>query len=500
LNKAFLALTERYRDNSLLRSCRQLLAWDMRTMMPAAAGPYRASQLATLERMAHTDLISAEFAELLANAESEAKTSVDPDAAVNLREIRRVYERAVRLPSSFVGTLAHAQAVSQSSWEEARRQNDDKDFLPHLETMVALKREEAALIGPGQNPYDVLYEDYEPGATAGTTAPLFQELRDALVPLLARIKDAKRRPPMDLLHGHFPVEAQRQLSVRMATQIGFDFARGRLDTTVHPFCITTGPNDRRLTTRFDEGYLGAGLFATLHEAGHGIYELGLPPGQFGLPLGLAASSGIHESQSRLWENMVGRSRAFCEYALPIIAEVFPDAMKGVGAETFYFSVNGVNPSLIRVEADEVSYNLHIILRFELEQALLAGELQVSDLEAVWNERFCEYFGFRPGSKSVGYLQDVHWSMGLFGYFPTYALGNLYAASFMAAAEKELGEMQSSFRRGDFAGLRAWLGRHIHSEGRRYRPAALCEKVTGASLSAKPFIRYLEAKYSELYQI
>jgi carboxypeptidase Taq len=326
------------------------------------------------------------------------------------------------------------------------------------------------------------------------------DLREKLVPLVSAIAGSKRCPDISILSREFPVDAQDAFSKEAATAIGFDFDRGRLDVTAHPFCTTLGPHDCRITTRYDKNFFNAAFFGTLHEAGHGIYEQGLPPDQFALPLGEAVSLGIHESQSRMWENLVGRSREFWRHFYSTAQARFPAALGGVDAEAFYFAINDVRPSLIRIEADEATYNLHILIRFELEQALLSGDLAAADAPAAWHDKYRQYLGIASETDADGVMQDVHWSAGLVGYFPTYSLGNLYAAQFFATADRELGGLSAQFARGEFRPLREWLRDKIHRHGQRYSSAELVKRVTGQELSSEPLVKHLRAKYGELYGV
>jgi carboxypeptidase Taq len=326
------------------------------------------------------------------------------------------------------------------------------------------------------------------------------DLRDELVPLAADIRESGRTPDRTLLRRSYPVDVQESLGRRIAAAIGFDFRRGRLDVTAHPFCTAPGPHDCRITTRYEEGYFSGALFGTLHEAGHGIYDQGLPAEYFGLPPGEAVSMGIHESQSRLWENLVGRSRSFWQHFYPPAQQAFPEALGEVALDDFYFAINDVRPSPIRIESDEATYNLHILIRFELEQALLEGDLSVSDLPGAWNDKYRAYLGIEPANDSEGVLQDIHWSAGLFGYFPTYSLGNLYAAQFFAQADQALGGLAAQFARGDFAPLRGWLSANIHQQGQRYTAAEIVERVTASPLSHQALISHLRGKLGALYKI
>ncbi len=415
-------------------------------------------------------------------------------------QAKRDYDRKTKLPQALVEELARLSVLGQQVWAESRRTDDFAKFRPLLERTIVLKREEAAAIGYRESPYDALLEEFEPGETTANVARVLAELREQLVPLVAEIGASCRRPKLDALKGAFPIEQQAALGRAVTTAIGFDFREGRLDVTDHPFCSDVGPHDIRLTTRYDQDFLPGALFSTLHEAGHGLYEQGLPHDRFGLPSGQATSLGIHESQSRMWENLVGRSLAFCEHFFPAAREAFPGALADVTLDDFYFAINDVRPSLIRTESDEVTYNLHILIRFELEQALLNDELRVSDLPAAWNDKYRSYLGIAPPNDAEGVLQDVHWSSGAFGYFPTYTLGNLYAAQFFEQAEADVGDLAGKFRRGEFSPLLDWLRQNIHALGRCYSAAELVQRVTDKPLSHDPLMRCLRGKFRSLYDV
>jgi carboxypeptidase Taq len=341
-------------------------------------------------------------------------------------------------------------------------------------------------------------DDYEPHELTSNVRRVLADLRGALVPLVGEIAASSRRPDVTILSRHYPRHAQESFARRAAEAIGFDFRRGRLDVTAHPFCTGLGPHDCRITTRYDEQFFPGAFFGVLHEAGHGLYDQGLRGEWYGLPPGEAVSLGIHESQSRLWENLVGRSRAFWQHFYPAAQQAFPEALSATSLDEFYFAINDVRPSLIRVEADEATYNLHILVRFELEQALLADDLPVADLPAAWNEKYQNYLGIRPDTDADGVLQDVHWSAGLVGYFPTYSLGNLYAAQFFAQAQQDLGALAPQFARGEFAPLRDWLCEKIHRHGRCFTAAELVENITGKPLSHAPLMAHLRDKFAPLY--
>jgi carboxypeptidase Taq len=396
-----------------------------------------------------------------------------------------------------VEELSRAATLGEHTWVAARKANDFALFRPKLERMIELKRQEAAALGYTTTPYDPLLDDYEPHAKAADVGPVLAGLREALAPLVQKIIGSGRRPDASIVKRQFPTAVQESFGKEISGAIGFDYDAGRLDTTTHPFCGGAGPGDVRITTRYNENDFGDAFFSILHEAGHGMYEQGLPRAQFGLPTGEAVSLGIHESQSRMWENQVGRSRAFWEHVLPRAKHAFP-VLADVGLEPFYAAINEVQPSLIRVDADEVTYNLHILIRFELERALIEDDLQVAELPGAWREKYEKYLGITPPTDAEGVMQDVHWSAGLFGYFPTYSLGNLYAAQFFDAANAELGDQRAAFRRGEFQPLLGWLRDKIHCHGQRFPAADLVVRVTGKPLSHGAWFSQMESKYGELY--
>ena len=493
-------LVDHLKGLALLRSCGSLLGWDEQTNLPPRGAEHRANQLALLAGLSHdraTDPMLGELLESLTDPEDLGGS--DTVAYANVRDAKRAYDRAVKLPKKLVEELTRATTLSQQSWVESRQKKDFQIFRPWLEKIVDLKREEAdALESPTGVKYDALVEDYEPGATAEQIQAVFAPLREALVELVSGIQNSDRKPNTSLLERTYPVDSQRIFGESAARAIGFDFEAGRLDVAAHPFCSGIGPGDCRLTTRYDEHHFPGAFFGTLHEAGHGIYEQGLKDDDFGLASGEACSLGIHESQSRMWENLVGRSRAFWDHFYPQAQQTFPEAIGDVHIDEFYAAVNDVRPSWIRVEADEVTYNLHIMLRFELEQAMMSGDLNVDDVPGVWNETFHEFFGMTPTDDSIGCLQDVHWSAGLFGYFPTYSLGNMYASQFFEKAASDLGDLNEMFAKGEFAPLKVWLNENIHAHGRRYYAPELVEIVTGKPLTAEPLLNHLKQKFGKLY--
>jgi carboxypeptidase Taq len=500
-SKAFDELCFFAREAALVESVEAALGWDERTYMPAAAGEYRAEQMTFLTGLAHKQRTSRRLGDLLGElSESEFMKEPHSDAAATIRELKRQYDKRVKLPQALVEELTRASVLGQQAWVIARRDNDFAAFAPHAEKLFHLKRQQAECLGYEDNPYDALLDDFEPDAKTAEVAQVLACLRSELVPLVQAIMESGKKAPVDILAREYPAAAQESFGKAAAAAIGFDFTRGRLDVTHHPFCSGMGPHDCRITTRYDERYFNSAFFGILHEAGHGIYDQGLRPEQFGLPPGNYVSLGIHESQSRMWENLVGRSRAFWQHFFPQLQGAFPAAVGGVKLNDFFWAINHVAPSLIRVEADEATYNLHIIIRFELEQALLGQELAIGDLPAAWREKYQQYLGVEPPTDADGCLQDIHWSAALIGYFPTYSLGNLYASQFFEQADRDLGGLTSMFGRGEFDPLKSWLNEMIHHRGQCYTAAELVQLITGQPLSHAPLIRHLRGKLEPLYGI
>jgi len=497
----FDSVCERAREAMRLQSAADTLEWDERTGMPHAGGEYRAGQVASLRSIVHGIRTSQEYGDDLQWLLGESE-NLDPheDVRATVGLLHRDWERDRKLPSDLVQRTAEATVRGQQRWDAARRADDYGLFRDALDEILQLKREAGSLLSDGtdRSPYEALVDEYEPDARVEELQSVFDSVRKPLVELISQIGDAEKQPDSAAIEGIFPVQDQRDFSHCVAERIGFDFDRGRLDETSHPFCTTLGPHDCRILTRYDPHVLSPGLFGTMHEAGHGMYEQGLRSDWFGLPPGSFVSLGIHESQSRLWENQVGRSLPFWRWLYSETQQTFSPQLDGVSLETFHFAVNAVRPSLIRVEADEATYNLHIIIRFDLERQLIDGSLQVDALPEAWNERYESDLGIRPDSDANGVLQDVHWSAGLFGYFPTYTLGNLAAAQLFAAASEQIGELDEMFARGEFRPLLDWLRQRIHFHGRCYSGGELIEQACGAPLSAEPLIAYLTGKLRPLY--
>lgn len=485
------------RERSRFAQISAILGWDQETYMPEAAVTERAEQLALVESLAHERAVNPKIGMLLAAC--EGRGDLAPQERAYLRVLRREYDRETKLPAEFVTEFAKAVSVSQAAWAKARQADDFPAFEPYLSHMVDLNRRKAAYLAPGAKAYDALLDLFEPGSTESSIAGVFAVLRKDLVALLAKIR-ARAQVDDAFLHARVPESAQRAMSELMMDLLGYDRRRGRLDATAHPFTTTLGPDDVRITTRYIEDYFPSSVFSTIHETGHALYELGIAPGREyrGTRLAEAASMAVHESQSRMLENMIGRSEAFWKPSWDRIAALAAPALDGVDLPRFVRAVNRVQPSLIRVEADEVTYALHVILRFEIESELISGRMRAKDMPAAWNEKMRDLLGVEVPDNRSGCLQDIHWSMGAFGYFPSYALGNLYAAQFLDAMRRDIPDLDARIASGSLAELRSWLGEKVHKPGATFLPAELVQDVTGSPLDASHFTRYLGEKYGRIY--
>ncbi|WP_181149337.1 carboxypeptidase M32 [Salinibacter sp. 10B] len=483
-----------------LESAAAVLAWDQETFMPDGGAEARAHQLSTLQSMAHERFVADETGELLDRAD-EATADDDPldDGASLVRVTRRDYERARRVPSALVAELSKATSQAKQAWKKGREEDDFSTFAPHLERLVELSVEKAEAIGYDDEPYDALLEEFEPGLSTAEVADTFETLREDLVPLVDAIADSPQLDN-DVLHRSYPQPKQKAFGEQVLDDIGYDFDRGRQDVSAHPFTTSFSPDDVRITTRYDEDFFPSAFFSMIHEGGHALYEQGIDPALARTPLADGASLGVHESQSRLWENHVGRSRPFWQHYFPQLKETFPEALGDADLDTFYRAINRVEPSLIRVEADEVTYNLHVMLRFELERGLISGTVDVNDLPDRWNAAMDDYLGITPDTDANGVLQDVHWSMASFGYFPTYTLGTLMAAQLMEAVERDLTHLQQRLADGEMGPLLDWLRTHVHQHGRKVTAPELLDRMTGDELSAEAWLRYAREKFGALYDL
>lgn len=481
-----------------LNSAAAVLEWDQETYMPDGATEARAHQVATLRRLAHEYFTADEIGRLLEELEPEvAGLDAGTTEASLVRVTRRDYDLARKLPAELVAALAEAVALARQAWKSARELNRYAMFSPHLERLVELNIRKAEALGYEDHRYDALLDQYEPGMTTAALQRVFGDLRRRLVPIVLAIAD---RPQVDdaLLHRHYDRDTQWSFGMSVLRDIGYDFERGRQDVSAHPFTTSFSITDVRLTTRLDEHFFSSAFFGTLHEAGHGLYEQGVDRALERTPLAEGTSLGMHESQSRLWENLVGRSRPFWEHYFPRLQAAFPDALGDADLDAFYRAINRVAPSLIRVEADEVTYNLHIMVRFELELAMVEERVPVTDLPELWNTRMEEYLGLRPDTNAVGILQDVHWSIGTLGYFPTYTLGNLMSVQLFDQAHRDLADLDARIAEGRFDTLLEWLRDRVHRHGRTRTAGEILHDVTGAPLSADPWLAYIRRKYAEVY--
>ena len=479
-----------------IRNAAHLLEWDQQTMMPPNGAQARADALATIQRIHHELLVSADTGELLDEAAVELDgADSDSDDARLVRVTRRRWEKARRVPVELAAELARAASVGHHAWIKARADSDFTAFAPYLEHNLELARRYVDCFDGFDQAYDVLLDDFEPGMKTAEVARLFTELKSELVPLIASVSE--RAVDASVLHGNFPIQRQRRLIADVVALMGFNRDGWRIDDAVHPFATSFSSRDVRITTRWDDSFFGSALFSAMHECGHGLYEAGIADSLQRSPLGHGESLGLHESQSRLWENMVGRGKPFSGVLAPMIADVFDTP---VDPETLYRAVNRVEPSHIRVEADEATYSLHVVLRFELEQELIEGRLAVNDLPEAWNSRMKEYLGLDVPSDAVGVLQDVHWASGLIGYFPTYALGNLIAGQLWERAREDVGDLDGAIAVGQLSPLREWLGENVHRHGAKFSTDELLQRVVGAPIRVQPFVSYLKRKLGDVYGI
>lgn len=481
-----------------LGSIAGLLSWDQETMMPPKAIEAKARQLSLMSGIIHrrqTDEKRGEWIDKLAAGLDE----LAPEKQATVLECRRVFDKLRKLPPELVEEESRLCSLAHDEWIKARRESKFEIFAPWLEKIFVIKKRIADYWGYPDTPYDAMLDDYEPGSTTASVGGVLGDLRDKLVPWVHGIAASSVKPRTDFLSRGFPKDAQRELGLAVIRAIGFDLDAGRVDISAHPFCSGTG-NDVRLTTRYFEDQPFASFYGMIHEAGHGLYEQGLHPEHLGAPLGSSSTMSIHESQSRLWENVIGRSKSFIAHFEKDLRSAYPEQLRDVSIDEIYAAVNRVQPSLIRVEADEVTYGLHIVVRFEIERELMSGALPVADLPAAWNARMEKYLGITPPNDAEGCLQDVHWSLGLVGYFPSYALGSLNAAQLFAAARRDLPGLDAKLAAGEYKVLLEWLREKVHRLGRRYTPDDLIEHVTGKRPSADDFMAYIADKFGGLYGV
>lgn len=478
-----------------------VLQWDMETHMPPGGVEGRGQQIATLRRLAHEGLTSPRLGELLERLEQEAAGLPEDSYELCLaRVLRRDRDQAVRIPPELVEEQSRAEARAQPIWHRARAESNWAIFAPAMRVNVDLARQEALALSDGGDPYDALLGLYDPGITAAQMREIFGELRRAIVPLVQAVAEQPEAVDDSFLRRDYDQAAQLAFALRTVEKLGYDLTRGRQDLSAHPFCTSFGVGDVRITTRAQRDWLPGCLYGSIHESGHAMYNQGIDPELERSPLGMGASSGVHESQSRLWENLVGRSRPFANWLLPDLRRTFPGLLNDVDAEAFYRAVNRVMPSYIRVEADEVTYNLHILLRFELETALLDGSLAVQDVPDAWNAKVAEYLGLPPPPDADGALQDIHWTSPTLGTFVGYTLGNLIGAQLMETIRQALPDLDRQIQVGDFGPLLGWLRENVYRHGRKFTPNQLVERVTGRQLSAQPWVGYAQRKFSWIYSL
>jgi len=499
MNEKFSKLKTRLAEIHDIDKIHWVLNWDQRTMMPHGGAAVRAEQLATLEKLRYEKFGAADLGLLLDDLRPyEEGLPYDSDEASLIRVTRRDYAKARRVPTELRAAIARTASVASDAWIDARQQSDYLLFLPHLQKNVELKHKYVECFDDADHVYDILLDDFEPGMKTAEVRAVFDDLKKDLVPLIAAIAQKSDSVDDSCLHGQFPVDRQREFCLAVIEQFGFNANSWRLDPTVHPFASNSCTTDIRITTRYHEDFINAALFGTMHECGHGLYENGVSPTLERTPLCRGASLGLHESQSRMWENLVGRSRPFWRHFFPKLQAAFPSQFGGVNMETFYRAINKVQPSLIRVEADEATYDLHIILRFELEQEIMEGKLALRDLPEAWNARMKSYLGVDVPDDAQGVLQDIHWSSGMLGYFPTYSLGNIISCQMWEKALAAMPDLYDQFERGEFMALREWLREALHKHGRKFTPTETLAKVVGGPISVKPYVNYLKSKLGDIY--
>jgi carboxypeptidase Taq len=506
VNEKLQRLREIDREHRLLGHAAAVLHWDQETYMPDGAVQERADQLSLLSGLIHDRITQPQIGEIF----STLGVSSEPDQLpvvpetfegvdrAFLRELARLYRRSTKIPRRLVTELAKQTALGQRVWVEARKAADFSKFSGQLSVILGLVREISSCLGYEEHPYDPLLDEYEPWMKTAEVEEVFTGLRAGLRKLLDRIHGSAKSVDTNFLHRDYEIEKQKLFSLRVSKAIGYDFQRGRLDESAHPFTTTLGSSDIRITTRYNTSFFPTGIFGTIHECGHGLYELGFAQDLQGSLLAEGTSLGVHESQSRMWENLIGRSLPFWNHFFPELKKIFPGSLEDVDLRRFYEGINRVAPSFIRVEADEVTYNLHILLRFELEKQLVTGDLAVEDLPVAWNAKMKELLGLIPDNDAQGVLQDIHWSGGMIGYFPTYALGNLYAAQIFQALTREVSDWRPQLERGHFAPILDWLRRNVHRHGGVYSAQELCVRITGETLNPRYLLDHFEEKFGDIY--
>lgn len=500
MQETYQKLAKKLEELGQLEQIMGILHWDQEVIMPRGATQARAGQISSLAGVAHEKQTDPQIGELLDQLEAGSSKDLDPYELCNIRETRRAYDRETKVPMELVQEMAELSSKGHHVWAKARAENKYSDFAPVLERLIELQKQWAHHVEPNKPPYDVLMDIYERDLTMDRVDLIFERLKVELVPLIRAIQESAYQPDTSFLQGEFSVAKQEKLGRTISEALGFDFDKGRMDVSVHPFCGGADPTDVRITTRYGSDNFMESLFAVIHETGHAMYEQGRMERDRALPVSEALTTGIHESQSLFWERMISKQKAFCEHYMDLFTRTFPDNLKGVDVQVFYEAINICRPSFIRVESDEVTYPMHIILRYEIEKGIFDGTYAVSDLPEVWNNKMQEYVGIRPATDTEGILQDVHWSGGAFGYFPSYTFGAMYACQFYNAMKQRTPDLENWIREGKFQLIRQWLNEKIHVKGKLLSTEALLKEVTGEDLNPTHFTTYLKNKYNEIYRL
>jgi len=498
MRKSYQNLVEKLTEISRLNGVMNTITWDQEVMMPSGSAYARTGQIAALAGVIHERMTAPALGECL----DELKICSDFNTVecCNIREASRQYDLMTKIPKRLVQTLAELSSRGHTIWVQARRENKFNDFSPVIQEFLLLKKEWASCAFPDISPYDANLDLFERGTTAAEISAIFDQLKTTLAPLIHEITHQTYQPDTAFLQGCFPIDKQAALARKISQDIGFQFDKGRMDVSVHPFCGGSDPTDVRITTRYSKDDFVESIYAAIHETGHALYEQGRKIESADLPVSESLTMGIHESQSLFWERMVAQSRAFCTHYFDSFCEFFSDKSQGITVDTFYQAINACKPDFIRVEADELTYPLHLILRFEIERDLFAGNISVNDLPELWNEKMLTYLGIRPPNDTLGVLQDSHWSSGAFGYFPSYTLGAIYACQFYFAMQRELPDVEQFIASGNFVPIKNWLNDKIHSQGKLYSPQELVVKITGEPLNPQHYLSYLEEKYRAIYRL
>jgi carboxypeptidase Taq len=499
VKNAYDDLVEKLEEISRLGGIMSTLHWDQEVIMPSGAAESRAKQISALAGVVHERSTDPRLGECLEQLQKEAPSAFNANEWCNIHEAQRDYDMETKVPKKLVQEMAELGSKGHNVWADARKDNKFSDFAPVLKRFMELKKEWAQCVFPDLTPYDANIDNFERGTTMAEITPIFERLKSELIPLIKAVQD-KPAPDTSFLQGTFPVDKQEVLGKKISTDMGFAFDQGRMDVSVHPFCGGGHPTDVRITTRYKDSDFVESLYAVIHETGHGLYEQGRMSEGRDLPVSESLTMGIHESQSLFWERMIAQSQPFCARYLDTFISTFPENLNGVSAEAMYKGINTCKPSFIRVEADELTYPLHVILRFEIEKGLFDGSMTVDDLPEIWNDKMGSYLGVKPPTDALGVLQDVHWSGGAFGYFPSYTLGAMYACQFYRTLVREVPDTEKHIEKGDFSPIKNWLNEKIHRQGRLYTPQELVKRVTGEPLNPDIFIDYLKTKYSAVYQL